>query len=295
VREASLRSARGASNASPRIAIAGGRQGRHGPLHQELETCPADWEAKDDLLQTIGNTPLVRLNRVTAGLQPTVVAKVEFFNPGGLVVECTSGNTGMGIALAGAVKGYHATFTMTDKMSQEKIRLLRALGVRVVGVDPEGSILAEYIRQGSTGEARPSLTEGIGEDIVPTALHREIVLLDGYDPTVGEVLERRPAGVPRLVAVTSQTPMREAIALIRRYDVSQLPVLEGERNLGVLTEARILRLALEDAAAMERPVVTAMDPALPEIALAEKTGVQLRGHLRPGGDRADPEPEHEAP
>ncbi len=110
----------------------------------------------DNILTTIGQTPLVRLSRVTRGLQPTVLAKVEFFNPGGSVkdrigpaiieeaertgrlkpggtiVEATSGNTGVGLAIAAAIKGYQCVFVMPDKMSEEKIRLLRAFGARVV-------------------------------------------------------------------------------------------------------------------------------------------------------------------
>ncbi|HEX4573931.1 MAG TPA: pyridoxal-phosphate dependent enzyme, partial [Gemmatimonadales bacterium] len=108
------------------------------------------------ILETIGWTPLVRLNRVTQGVRTPVYAKAEFFNPGGsvkdriglamieaaeeagrlkpggLIVEATSGNTGVGLALAAAVKGYRCIFTMPDKMSQEKARLLRALGAEVI-------------------------------------------------------------------------------------------------------------------------------------------------------------------
>lgn len=108
------------------------------------------------ILETIGQTPLVRLNRVTKNVPATVLAKAEFFNPGGsikdrigvtiiedaeragklrpggTIVEATSGNTGAGLAIAAAVKGYKTIFVMPDKMSDEKIRFLRALGARVV-------------------------------------------------------------------------------------------------------------------------------------------------------------------
>jgi cystathionine beta-synthase len=110
----------------------------------------------DSILGTIGNTPLVRLRRLGADHACTLLAKVEFFNPGGSVkdrigvamiedaerkgllqpggtiVEGTSGNTGAGLALAAIVKGYRCVFTTTDKQSQEKLDVLRALGAEVV-------------------------------------------------------------------------------------------------------------------------------------------------------------------
>jgi len=113
-------------------------------------------EIHDSVLDIIGDTPLVRLHRVTRGVRAEVVAKLEFLNPGGSVkdrigpamiaeaeragrlrpggtiVEATSGNTGVGLAIAAAVRGYRTIFVMPDKMSDEKIRLLRAFGARVV-------------------------------------------------------------------------------------------------------------------------------------------------------------------
>ncbi|GAC1650662.1 MAG: cystathionine beta-synthase [Gemmatimonadaceae bacterium] len=109
-----------------------------------------------DILETIGWTPLIRLNRVTRGIRTPVYGKAEFFNPGGSVkdriglpileraeregrlrpggtiVEGTSGNTGIGLAIAAALKGYKCIFTMPDKMSQEKVRLLKAFGAEVI-------------------------------------------------------------------------------------------------------------------------------------------------------------------
>jgi cystathionine beta-synthase len=110
----------------------------------------------DSVLETIGWTPLIRLNSVTDGARTPVLAKAEFFNPGGsvkdrvglamieaaerdgrlrpggVVVEGTSGNTGVGLAIAAALKGYRCIFTMPDKMSQEKVRLLKAFGAEVI-------------------------------------------------------------------------------------------------------------------------------------------------------------------
>ena len=110
----------------------------------------------DNILGTVGETPLVKLNSVTEGLPCTVLAKVEFFNPGGSVkdrigqamvedaeargliepggtiIEGTSGNTGAGLALAAIAKGYRCIFTTTDKQSKEKVDVLKALGAEVI-------------------------------------------------------------------------------------------------------------------------------------------------------------------
>jgi cystathionine beta-synthase len=110
----------------------------------------------NSIIETIGNTPLVRLNKVNKGIQGTILAKVEYFNPGnstkdrmaikmvedaekagllkpgGTIIEGTSGNTGMGLALAAIAKGYRCIFTMADKQSQEKINILRAVGAEVI-------------------------------------------------------------------------------------------------------------------------------------------------------------------
>ena len=113
-------------------------------------------EIANNILETIGQTPLVRLNKITATIPATVVAKVESFNPGnsvkdrmavkmiedaeadgrlkpgGVIVEGTSGNTGMGLALAAIVKGYKLICVSTDKQSKEKFDVLRAVGAEVI-------------------------------------------------------------------------------------------------------------------------------------------------------------------
>jgi len=110
----------------------------------------------DSVLETIGWTPLIRLGRIGAGLRSPIYGKAEYANPGGsvkdriglaiiedaerrgellpggTVVEGTSGNTGVGLAIAACIKGYRCVFTMPDKMSQEKVRLLKAYGAEVV-------------------------------------------------------------------------------------------------------------------------------------------------------------------
>ena len=113
-------------------------------------------EIKDSILDTVGETPLVRLSRIGHGCAPQIVAKVEYFNPGGsikdrvamrmveaaerdgrlrpggTIIEPTSGNTGTGLAIAARLKGYRVIAVMPDKMSREKIDLLRAYGAEVV-------------------------------------------------------------------------------------------------------------------------------------------------------------------
>jgi cystathionine beta-synthase len=234
----------------------------------------------ESILEVIGHTPMVRLNRVGKGVKPILLAKLEYLNPGGSVkdrigmkmleaaekegrikpggtiIEGTSGNTGMGLALAAAIKGYQCIFTMPDKMSQEKIDALRALGaevivtptqvdhhdprsyhsvaarlsheipnsvfpnqyqnpansdahyettgpeiweqtegrithavigvgtggtitgvsrflkeknpaIRIIGVDPQGSIFAEMFRTGKKPQVQPYKVEGIGQDEMP--------------------------------------------------------------------------------------------------------------------------------
>ena len=110
----------------------------------------------DNILETIGNTPIVKLNKITAHIPATIAVKIESFNPGhsikdrmalkmiedaekdgrlqpgGTIIECTSGNTGMGLAMAACIKGYKCIFTTTDKQSKEKFDMLRAMGAEVI-------------------------------------------------------------------------------------------------------------------------------------------------------------------
>ena len=242
----------------------------------------------EDVLELVGWTPLVRLKRVAEGLRTPVYGKCEFMNPGGsvkdrigraiiedaekrgelrpggTVVEATAGNTGVALAMAAVAKGYHCIFTIPDKMSQEKVRLLRAFGaevvitpaavppthpehylekakgiardtpgavladqfctqanprahyettgpelweqtggrithlfagagtggtitgaakylkeqnpdVRVVGVDPMGSVIAPFFRNGELLEGEPYQVEGIGSDKIPDTLDLDLV------------------------------------------------------------------------------------------------------------------------
>jgi len=407
----------------------------------------------ENILETIGNTPLVKLNRVTEGIKATVLAKMEYFNPGGSVkdrigvkiiedaiakgklkpggtiVECTSGNTGVGLALVAAVKGFKAIFTMPDKMSKEKVRLLKAFGaevitcptavppdseesyysvakrivettpnsvlanqyfndlnpqahyettgpeiwrdtagrvdyfvagigtggtisgvgkflkekkpsVKIVGVDPEGSILRDYFYTRKTGEAHPYLVEGIGEDIVPGTFKVEYVdevitvtdkesfqmarrlsreeglmvggsagsaayaalkvaekldedkvvvvllpdtgerylskfhsdewmrenrLLDSQSLTVGDLVRAKSGELPPLVFVDASDTVQTALAKMREYNVSQMPVLEGSRWVGSVEEGEIMDAVLSGKVAADAAVAEVMDKPFPEL------------------------------
>ncbi len=137
-------------------------------------------DIKNNILETIGHTPLIKLNKITRDFPCTVVAKVDYFNPGnsikdriavkmievaekegklkpgGTIIEGTSGNTGMGLALAAIVKGYKCIFTTTDKQSKEKSDILKAVGAEVIvcptNVEPEDprsyySVAARLVRE----------------------------------------------------------------------------------------------------------------------------------------------------
>jgi len=414
----------------------------------------------ESILDTVGGTPLVRFRELARGLPCPVLGKVEFFNPGGSVkdriamamvldmegqgrlkpggtiVECTSGNTGLGLAMVAAVKGYRSAFCMPDKVSSEKVNLLKAFGaevflsptavapehpdsyysvakriarerpgavlmdqynnpsnpaahyastgpelwrqtkgrithfiagmgtggtitgtarylkemnpkIQVIGADPVGSILKQYKETGTMGEARPYKIEGVGEDFIPLALDftvvdrviqctdrdglntarrlaREEALFVGGSsgmaawvgvqvarecgpndivvvllPDTGERyltkghndewmrdnhlmdladarVEHLVSGKPRLrqlISVNAGEPLKRALALIEQHDVSQLPVMRGGEVVGTLEEGEVLRLALSNRAALEKPVDAIMGAPLPIVDATESADV----------------------
>jgi cystathionine beta-synthase len=407
----------------------------------------------ESILETVGNTPLVRLRVVTRGCPAPVLAKLESFNPGGSVkdrigaamidaavrdgklapggtiVECTSGNTGLGLAMVAAVRGFRAAFCMPDKVSSEKVNLLKAFGaevflsptavppesplsyysvakritaerpgaclmdqyhnpanpeahyrttgpelweqtagkithfvagmgtggtisgvakylkerkpsVRIVGADPIGSILKHYHDTHELSEAHTYKIEGVGEDFIPTAtdfslidevvsctdrdglnmarrLAREeavfvggsggmaawvalevakragpddlvVVLLpdtgerylskvhndewmrDNHllDPSVTrvhDILGGKGPKVPRLVSVEPGEPLRKALSLVEQYNITQLPVLRDGEAVGTLFDSEILKAALGDPAALDKPLDEWMVEPLPVV------------------------------
>jgi cystathionine beta-synthase len=406
------------------------------------------------VLETIGWTPLIRLTKVTPGVRTPVYVKAEYTNPGGsvkdriglaiieaaeragelqpggTVVEGTSGNTGVGLAIAAALRGYRCIFTMPDKMSQEKVRLLKAYGaevvitptavppdhpdnyvmkakqivadtpgavlanqfynqtnpeahyrttgpeiweqtegrvthfiagagtggtvsgvgkflkeqnprIRVLAGDPEGSLYTEYAKTRTMGAGVPYKVEGIGGDKIPSTIWWDFVdefrqvsdreaftmarrlareegmfvggssglnvtlalavarevddpealvvtiladtgerylsklfndewmqenqLLDGVRTTVEELLTRRTTAAPALVSVTPSTAVRQALNLMRTWNVSQLPVLEDGQCVGSLVDGPLMAQALSQPALLERPVREIMDHPLPVV------------------------------
>lgn len=406
---------------------------------------------KNNILETIGNTPMVKLNRIAEDIPAQVYAKVEYFNPGhsvkdrmavkmiedaeargdikpgGTVIECTSGNTGMGLALACIVKGYNLICTLSDKQSKEKIDILRAVGaevhvcptnvapdhpdsyysvaerlnkeiensfwvnqydnlsnrlahyestgpeiwdqtdgkithfvvgvgtggtisgvskylkeknpdIQIWGVDSYGSVFKKFHETGEFDEKEiySYITEGIGEDILPKNVDFSLIdyfekvtdrdgalatrelakkegLFLGYScgsafqairqlkhkltkddvvvvlfhdhgsRYVGKVyndewmqergflneekqcardLFKRHEDQP-LVTVGANEPVHNAIALMRKFGISQLPVSEGGQFVGSIDDSVLLHELTEDPAARDKPIKAYMSAAFP--------------------------------
>ncbi|MGZ8625933.1 MAG: cystathionine beta-synthase [Actinomycetota bacterium] len=199
-------------------------------------------EVLDSFLDAVGETPLVRLNKVARGAPATVLAKLEMLNPGGSVkdrialrmirsaeragllrpggtiVEPTSGNTGHGLAIAAAILGYKCIFVMPDKMSQEKISLLRAYGAEVVitptAVAPESP--ESYYR------VADRLTEEIPGAFQPNQYFNQ-ENPDGHEATTGPEIWRQTDG--RVSAVVVGVGTGGTITGVARYLRSQRPDL----------------------------------------------------------------------
>ena len=173
-----------------------------------------------NILEAIGHTPMVRINSITKGLVPaTVVAKIETFNPGnsikdrmavrmieeaersgmlkpgGTIIEGTSGNTGMGLAIAAVVKGYKCVFTTTDKQSKEKIDALQAFGAEVIvcptNVDPEDPRSYYSVSSRLEREVPNSWKANQYDNLSNTAAH--------YEQTGPEIWEQTAGAVDHLV------------------------------------------------------------------------------------------------
>lgn len=407
----------------------------------------------ENILDLIGNTPLLKLNRLTKNVQCTILAKLEFLNPGGsikdrigismieaaeaeglikpgyTIVEPTSGNTGLGLAMAAIAKGYKMVFTLPDKMSKEKIDLLKAYGakviitptnvppdhpanyikvaekivketpnsfmpnqyfnkanpqahyrttgheiweqtngkidifvasmgtggtisgisrylkeknpnIKIVGVDPEGSVYHhEFYR--TKGEVHSYKVEGIGEDFLPGTLnlklvdeiitvtdkeaflmarklaqeegvfaggsagaavyaalkvadepenkHKLIVVIlpdtgrnylnkiysddwmieNGYlegkeeKILVSDILDSKSNKIRRLISINSQAELNFAISLMEKFDISQLPVIDDDVQVGSIREITIMKNLSDKTLTGNQKVSEFMEPPLP--------------------------------
>ena len=174
-----------------------------------------DMDIKNNILETIGHTPLIRLNKLTKDLPCTVLAKVEYFNPGnsakdrmalkmvevaekdgklkpgGTIIEGTSGNTGMGLALAAVVKGYKCIFATTDKQSKEKIDILKALGAEVIvcptNVEPDDPRSYYSVSRRLAKEVPNSFYANQYDNLANRLAHYETTGPEIWDQTDGKV------------------------------------------------------------------------------------------------------------
>ena len=217
----------------------------------------ADRHVFSDIAGTIGWTPMVRFNRVTRGLACEVYAKLEMFNPGGsvkdriafpmieaheragalkpggTVVEATSGNTGVGLAIACALKGYQAVFVMPDKMSGEKIRLLRAFGGRVV-ITPT-AVSPEDPRSYYSVARR--IVEETPNAVLANQYHNPVNPASHYDTTAPEIWEQSQGRVTDIIVGMGTGGTITGIARYMREKDRQVRIVGVDPQGSILYEA----------------------------------------------------------
>ena len=205
----------------------------------------------DDVTKLIGRTPLVRLNKITDGAEATVLAKLEFYNPansvkdrigvaivdaaeasgelkpGGTIVEATSGNTGIALAMVGAARGYDVVLTMPSSMSSERKALLRAFGAELVLTEPADGMRGAVEKAEEIAKERPGavLARQFANEANPK-IHRETTAEEIWADTdgavdavvsgigtggtitgVGQVLKQRKPGVKLFAVEPAESPI----------------------------------------------------------------------------------------
>ena len=163
-----------------------------------------------DITKVVGNTPLVRINRITDGAKAQVYAKLEFYNPtstvkdrigiamvdaaeasgqlkpGGTIVEATSGNTGIALAMVGAARGYRTILTMPDSMSKERRALLRAFGAELVLTPAAEGMRGAVAKAEELGKEGAVLVRQF-ENAANPEIHRKTTALEIWNDTEGQV------------------------------------------------------------------------------------------------------------
>ena len=210
----------------------------------------------NNVLESIGNTPLIRLNSVTSRTRTPVYAKAEFFNPGGsvkdrigvaiiedaekrgvlkaggVVVEGTSGNTGIGLALAAALKGYRCIFTMPDKMSDEKVRLLRAFGAEVI-ITPT-AVPADhpdnYVMKAKT------IAKTTPNAFLANQFYNQVNPEAHYKSTGPEIWEQTEGKITHFVASAGTGGTLSGVGRFLKEKSSDIVVVSGDPEGSILTE-----------------------------------------------------------
>lgn len=208
----------------------------------------------DNILEAVGQTPLIRLHRSVEQLAPTICAKVELFNPGGsikdrvavnmiraaeqkgmlkaggTIIEATAGNTGLGLALVGAVRGYRCIFVLPDKMSEDKVRLLRAYGAEVIitptNVPPDSPESYNGVADRLAREIKGAWRAGQFTNLENPQTH--------YDETGPEIWEQTDG---RVTAVVAAAGTGGTISGVGKYLKEQNPAI---RVIGADIEGSIL-------------------------------------------------------
>ncbi|XP_041373508.1 cystathionine beta-synthase-like [Gigantopelta aegis] len=299
-------------------------------LHKPVKSKP---KIMSSILDNIGNTPLVRINRITKkdNIECEVLAKCEFFNaggslkdriglrmvedaedngylqPGDVLIEATSGNTGIGLALAAAVKGYRCIIVMPEKMSMEKVDVLRGLGAEIVrtptsvafdspeshiwvtkrlmeeipnakilsqiiGVDPEGSVIAQPEEINKTDVTYYDV-EGVGYDFIPTVCERKYVkrLYKWWNRKVSTLNIQAP------LTVMSDVTIQETLKLLNRDGFDQVPVIDqSEQILGMVTVGNMMAQVVKNKAKSSDPVSKVMYKQFKKICIDASLGELTR-------------------